>query len=222
MNLKVDSPIIYHGTRIVNLLILNILWTLGCLPIVTAGASTIAAFSITLKMAEERESSAVFVPFWKAFAKNLKHGVPLTLILAVVIWGIWIDWQLFNKLEGTTIGFLIVGMLALFLLLMHYMYIFPLEARYENTLLGSLANARRIFVRFFPRTLGLMGILVVQFLLFMHVHPVLYYIGLFCMPILMIYTTSQVAMPIFRKIEKDDMAGDKLSIGGGEDHSVNY
>ena len=161
-------------------------------------------------------------PFWEAFVKNLKHGVPLTLIAGVVFYGVWIDWQLFESLEGTTIGFLIVGMLVLFVLLMHYMYVFPLEARYENSLFRSLVNSRRIFVRFFVRTLGLIGILVVQVLLFTQINTVLLYIGLFCLPILMIYTTSQVIMPIFRKIEGDSSAGDNFSIGGGEDHSVNY
>lgn len=222
MNIKPDSPIIYHGTRIVNLLILNFFWILGCLPVITAGASTIAAFTITLKMVEESESSAIVVPFWSAFVHNLRHGIPLTLILLVGIWAAWLDWQLFENLEGTTIGFLIVGMLLLFLLVMHFLYVFPLEARYENTILGSLSNARRIFMRFFPRTLGLAGILVVQYLLFTRVHIVLLYLGILCMPVLMIYTISQVVMPIFRKIEQDSHAGDHFQVGGGEDHSVHY
>ncbi len=212
MNLKVDSPVIQAGIRLVDLLILNLLWAVGCLPVVTAGASTIAAFTVTLKMAEQRESSGVFAAFWTAYGKNLKHGIPLTLIFAVVAYGIWLDLQLFRNLEGNTIGFLIVAILAGFFLLMHYIYVFPLEARYANTMLRSLANSRRIFVRFFVRTLGLMGILVIQVLLFTQINTVLLYIGLFCLPILMIYTTSQVIMPIFRKIEKDGAASDGFSI----------
>lgn len=56
--MRLDSPVLAAGTRITNLLILNFYWLLGCLPIVTAGASTIAAFSVTLKMAEDREEAA--------------------------------------------------------------------------------------------------------------------------------------------------------------------
>lgn len=214
MSIKVDSPLIYHGTRIVNLLLLNFLWVLGCIPVITAGASTIAAFEITLKMVEERESSSVFLPFWRAFASNLKHGIPLTVIFGVVCYGIWLDWQLFENLEGNTIGFLIIAMAAAAILLVHYMYIFPLEARYQNSLIRSLVNSRKIFFRFFVRTLGLIGILIIQFLLFTQIHAILLYIGLFCLPILMIYTTSQVIMPIFRKIEKDTGASDGFAAGG--------
>lgn len=166
MKLRVDSPIIQTGIRLVDLLILNVMWAVGCIPVVTAGASTIAAFTVTLKMAEKRESSGVLAAFWTAYGKNLKHGVPLTLIFAVVVYGIWLDWQLFRNLEGNTAGFLIVALLAGFFLLIHYIYVFPLEARYANTIWRSLANSRRIFMRFFVRTLGLIGILVIQVLIF--------------------------------------------------------
>lgn len=212
MNLRVDSPIIQTGIRLVDLLILNLLWIVGCLPVITAGASTIAAFTVTLKMVEQRESSGVFAAFWTAYGKNLKHGIPLTLIFAVVVYGIWLDWQLFENLEGNTVGFLIVAILAVFFLLIHYIYVFPLEARYDNTLLRSLSNSRRIFMRFFVRTLGLIGILVIQILLFTQISYLLLYIGIFCLPVLMIYTTSQIIMPIFRRIEKDSSASDGFSI----------
>ncbi len=212
MKLRVDSPVIQTGIRLVDLLILNLLWAVGCIPVVTAGASTIAAFTVTLKMAEKRESSGVFAAFWTAYGKNLKHGVPLTLFFAVVVYGIWLDWQLFENLEGNTVGFLIVGVLAGFFLLVHYLYVFPLEARYANTMWRSLANSRRIFMRFFVRTLGLIGILVIQVLLFTQISYLLLYIGIFCLPILMIYTTSQIVMPIFRQIEKDGAASDGFSI----------
>lgn len=212
MSLKVDSPVILAGIRIADLLILNLLWIAGCLPVVTAGASTIAAFTLTLKMVEEREQPAVFIPFWKAFAANLKHGVPLTLIFLAAVYSIWLDAQLFAKLPGNTLIFLIVAFLAGFFLLIHFLYVCPLEARYENTMLGSLANSRRIFMRFFVRTLGLMGILVIQAMLFTQISPLLLYAGFFCLPVLMIYTTSQVVMPIFRKIEGDGEASDGFAI----------
>lgn len=53
---------------------------------------------------------------------------------------------------------------------------------------------------------------LVLMLIFTQISYVLLYVGLFCLPILMIYTTSQVIMPIFRKIEKDGAANDGFSI----------
>ncbi len=221
MKFNPDSPFLYYGSRVVDLLILNIMWAVGCIPLVTIGPATIAAFTVTLKMAERRESYGVVSQFWRAYVKNLKHGVPLTLIAGVVLYGAWLDIQLFNNLEKNALPFLIIAIIVLIVLFMHYIYVFPLEARYENTMLRNLVNSRKIFIRFFPRTLGLIGILVIQVLLFMGINEVLFYISLFCLPILMIFTTSQVVMPIFRKIEKDGKASDGLTISQ-EGPSINY
>lgn len=215
MKLQIDSPFITIGTRITNLLILNFYWILGCLPIITIGTSTIAAFSVTLKMVEDRESPSMTSQFWHAYVKNLRHGIPLTLILGVVLYSVWIDMQCFNNLQGNPIGFLILAIAAIVLLVLHFLYIFPLEARYENTLLQGLTNSRRIFVRFFLRSLSLLGILFVQYLIFLRTAPVLTYIGLFCGPILAIYTVSQVAMPVFRRLEGDSHANDGFTVTGG-------
>lgn len=214
MKLQIDSPIITTGIKLTNLLILNFYWFLGCLPLVTIGTSTIAAFTVTLKMVEDREEPGMTVQFWSAYIHNLKHGIPLTLILAAAVYSIWLDFQMFNKLENNPMGFLILGLVVIFLLLAHYLYVFPLEARYENKLLTALSNSRKICIRFFVRTLGLVGILVIQVLLFTQVAPVITYIGIFCGPILMIYTTSQIIMPIFRKLDQDNTAHDGFHVGG--------
>lgn len=214
MKIRVDSPIISTGIKISNLLILNFYWFVGCLPLVTIGTSTIAAFTVTLKMSEDREGPGMTAQFWSAYIHNLKHGIPLTLIFAAAVYSVWLDFQLFDKLENNPMGFLILAIVVIFLLVVHYLYVFALEARYENRLLASLSNSRKICVRFFVRTLGLAGILFLQFLLFTRVAPVLTYIGVFCAPILMIYTTSQIAMPIFRKLETDSTAHDGFSVTG--------
>lgn len=214
MKLRIDSPIISTGIKLSNLLILNLYWIIGCLPIVTIGTSTIAAFTVTLKMTEDREGPGMTSQFWSAYVRNLKHGIPLTVILAAAVYSVWLDWQLFDRLEGNPIGFLLLALAVLFLLLVHYLYAFALEARYENRLLASLSNSRKIIVRFPLRSLSLVGILVVQVLLFTQVAPFVTYIGLFCCPILMIYTVSQIAMPIFRRLEKDATASDGFSVNG--------
>ncbi|MCI1664982.1 MAG: YesL family protein [Atopobiaceae bacterium] len=214
MTLKVDSPFIQAGIKLTNLLILNLFWILGCLPIVTIGASTIAAFTVCLKISEDRESLSMTKQFWQAYVANLKHGILLTLILAAGVYAVWMNFQLFDKLSDNPVGFLILAILMVVLLVSHFLYVFALEARYENTLRQSLINARMLFVRFFPRTLGLLGILLIQYLLFFQTSSVLIYVGVFCAPILTIYTVSQVSMPIFRRLEDDSCDTDALNITG--------
>jgi Predicted integral membrane protein len=217
MKINLDSPFITAGIKATNLLILNLYWFIGCLPIVTIGTSTIAAFTVTMKMVENCEEVSMTKSFWDAYRRNLKHGIVLTLILAAACYSIWIDLQLFNKMQGNPILFLILAVILIVLIILHYLYVFPLEARYENKLTTTFTNARKIFFRFFLRTLGLIGILVLQFFLFTQINLFLLYAGLFFAPILAIYTVSQIAMPIFRKLEKDSLSNDGFTITGGQD-----
>ena len=150
--------------------------------------------------------------FWSAYVKNLKHGIPLTLILLAGVWSVWMDWQIFDKIEGNPVGFLILALVVIFLLLVHFLFVFPLEAQYDNRLLMNLSNARKLFIRYAGRSLGLVGILFLQFLLFTQVNTVLIFAGFFCLPILMIYTASQIAMPIFRQVEKTGGAPEEFEI----------
>lgn len=206
-----DSKFVRIGTKIADLLLLNLYWIVGCLPIATIGTSTIAAFTVTQKMVEDAEDTSITRQFWAAFGKNLRHGIPLTLIAGAVLYSVWLDWQMFNKLPGNPVAFLLLGILATVLLLLHFLYVFPLEARYENRLSAALANSRKICIRFFLRTLSLVGILAIQGFLFT-LNALMLYVGLFCAPILAIYTTSQLVLPIFRILEGDSTAHDGFRI----------
>lgn len=53
--------------RLLDVLFLNFLWIICSLPIVTIGAATCAAFSISLKMVDDEEGY-----IGKAFLRNLK------------------------------------------------------------------------------------------------------------------------------------------------------
>ena len=50
-----DSPLYRFLTRLWDMIKLNFLWLIFSLPVVTFGAATVAAYSVTLKMVDERE-----------------------------------------------------------------------------------------------------------------------------------------------------------------------
>lgn len=201
--IRIDSPVMAAGTKLANLLILNLYWIIGCLPIITIGTSTIAAFSVTLKMTEDREGSSMTVQFWKAYIKNLKHGIPLSLILLAGCGSILMDVRMIEAHTGDTTGLLTAGIVLIFLLLLHFIYVFPLEARYQNSLLAGLSNARGIFLFHLKRSLALTGILLAEFLLVTQLNTPLRTFSILFLPILMIYTISKAVMPLFRRLEEN-------------------
>lgn len=219
MKFRMDSPFITVGTRLADLLLLNVYFLLGCVPLVTVGPSLTAAYSVTLKMAGNQEPFGISRQFWTAYFQNMRHGIPLTVIFALGCYSIWIDWQLFEKLENHPVGFLLAAVVTGALLLAHFLYIFPLEARYENRMMTALSNSRKIFIRFFLRSVSLVGILLVQMFL-LTMNAMMAYIGIFCGPILGIYTVSQVALPIFQRLDVNTMASDGFAVGAETDREI--
>ena len=76
---SVDSPLYKFILTFWEIVKLNFFWLLFSLPVVTIGASTTAAFSVGLKMADGSEGY-IFKTFLEAFKENWKKGIPLGLL----------------------------------------------------------------------------------------------------------------------------------------------
>lgn len=184
-------------TRLWDMIKLNFLWLICSLPIVTIGVSTIAAFTITLKMVEEKEGY-IARAFFKAFKANFKQGIvigPITIIFAAAL---YLDFTLGKQY----IGFVILGILSAFLFGIAIIYTYPLLARYENKLLKTIRNSMRIAMRYFGRTIFLIVVLVIEYIIFFRFTKITLLIGILVGPATMILTVSGFAMYFFREIEK--------------------
>lgn len=180
---------------------LNFLWLLFSLPIITIGASTVAAYSVTLKMVDESEGY-VARQFVKAFKENWKQGIPMGLLGILALYVIYLDFELFNKLENNPMMFLIAGIVAAFIFGMAFIYAFPLSARYENTLLETLKNSARIATRYFVRTLLLVGVLAVEVFIGIFNTTTLFF-AILIGPACLMLTVSGFAVYCFRRIEQE-------------------
>ena len=77
---NIDSPFYRTMGRIGDLLFANHLWLVCCLPVITAGASTLGLFSVVNKMAA-KEDYTVRTDFFKAFRRDFKQATALWLVL---------------------------------------------------------------------------------------------------------------------------------------------
>jgi len=198
---SIDSPIYRFFTRLWDMIKLNFIWLICSLPIVTLGASTAAAFSVTLKMVDDTEGYVV-ADFFKAFRSNLKKGIPLGLIFVICSYGLYLYTQMYSVFESYKTVMLIVGIVAGFVYFMLFIYAFPLLARYENSIFRTLGNSYRIATRYFLRTLLLAVIIAVEVALFMW-NQILIFIGLLIAPACIMLTISGFAIRFFREIEKE-------------------
>ena len=76
---SVDSPVYKFLSKFLDVVKLNFFWILFSIPVITVGASTVAAMSVGLKMVDDEEGY-IGKNFLKAFKENWKQGTILWII----------------------------------------------------------------------------------------------------------------------------------------------
>ncbi len=211
---SVDGALYKFLTRLWDMIKLNFMWLLFSLPVVTMGAATVAAYSVTLKMVDEQEGY-VARQFVKAFKENWRQGIPMGLLALFCSYVVYLDFELQRVMEGDSTMFLIFGIIAAFVFGMSFIYAFPLSARYENTLIGTLKNSVNIATRYFLRTLLLVAVLAVEVIIFIFNYTTLL-IGILIGPACIMLTISGFALHFFREIEKEPGAVQDKNTDGNE------
>ena len=203
--LSMQSGLMRGLTQAVNVVLLSFWFWVGCIPVVTIGASLIAAYRVALKMTyDEDEYVAVTSEYWKGFQQNWRHGIVYTLLAGAALYSAWMAWQLFEVSAGNPIGFLLLTVLLVFVVALHVLYTFPLEARYAQTVRITLRNARRMVRVYWQRTFIIVGLLAIEFLFFFTVNSFLVLLGRVFGPVVFILTISGVITPALKKIEKEN------------------
>ena len=202
---SIDGPLYNFFSRLLDMIKLNILWFLFSLPVVTISASTAAAFSITLRMVDEREGY-IAKQFWTAFKANLKQGIPAGLLNLFFVYALYLDFQLFHAVEGNPIYFLILGIVGSVMCFGYFIYAYALMARYDNTLLKTLKNSMDISVKYFGRTVMIAVVVAVEIIVFIF-NTTTMFLGLLIGPAVIFLTISGPAMYIFRDIERKSKEG---------------
>lgn len=151
-----DSPILRALGTLADLCLLNILTVIGCLPIITAGASVTAMHYVLLKMVRNQEGY-VWKDFWKSFKENFKQATAIWSVLLIFIGFFVVDCYIFKGLTNNiSMPFMaVLGAFAIFLYMI-YLYAFPLLSHFHNTVFGTIKNAFFISIMTFPKAILMM------------------------------------------------------------------
>ncbi|MBR2259519.1 MAG: DUF624 domain-containing protein [Blautia sp.] len=150
---NMDNKFFTAMNRIADLIILNLLCLVLCIPVITIGPALTALFYMTLKMVRNEESYIVR-GFFHSFKENFRQGLVINLIMLAAGGLLWLDFSLVNQMEGTTaIVMYFLLMIVLMLYLMVFTYIYPVLAKFVNTIKGTFTNAFLMSIRHLPYTL---------------------------------------------------------------------
>lgn len=200
-----ENPIMQALSAACDLLVLNLLTAVCCVPIVTAGAALTALFDVSLRLVRG-EAAGIVRGYLRAFRANLKKGSALGLVFLLAAAVLLVDFFAAQTYAPplrvpVVAAALLVGAAAL--------YAFALLARYENTLAMTLKNAATLSVAFFPKTLGMLlftvGLWVVCLSFAAYALPVLMMFGLS----LPGYVCALLCDGVFKSIETETKEEDR-------------
>ena len=185
-----ENPVMRALAVACDLLLLNLLALLCCVPVITAGASITALNDLTIRIVRQ-EDEYIVRPFFRSFADNFRKATLLWLLVLLAAALLGVDYLA----ALSYIPALRVFAVAL--------YAFALLARYETSLRATVRNAAALSVAYFPRTLGMLAATVLFWALCLRFYqigaPLLLLFGL----ALPCYLNATLLNGVFRKLDEN-------------------
>lgn len=147
-----DSKFMQAMARIADLVILNLLFLVSCIPLVTIGAASAALYTVCFRIGTDREQG-VCRSYFRAFRENFRQGTILWLILVLFIIAGFVNTLLLYSLEGGLHYLFLVTSVLLVLAVLMFSYTFPLISQFSNDIRSTLKNALFLSVGYLPRSL---------------------------------------------------------------------
>ena len=155
--LRPDSGLMITMTQLTDCIFLSLFWLLGCIPVVTAGASFAALYDSVYR-GFRRGDKHCWQRFGAVYKANWKGGILPTAVVLGAFWllvksliSLWnaavygqVSWMLFSA--GAFVGILVLGTLSV---------VFPMLSRFENGFAALLKNSVLLAMANLPRTLCL-------------------------------------------------------------------
>lgn len=179
-----------------DLMLLNIMWFITCIPIITIGVAT-TSYYYTVHKVIRNQKSGIWTEYWSSFKTNFKQATQIWLIfLAIfVVLGLDIAICLPYLEAGEKIGSAVYFFYILLgVNLVWFMYVFAYLARFEDTNKVTLKNAAGMAFLNLPSSLLVMVIMAVTVYFFRY--PALF---IWFVPAIAMMLLNRILERVFRK-----------------------
>ena len=192
---RYDGDFYTYTGKIFDLLVIGLYWLIGCLFVVTIGASCCAMYQAIVKSIREDRESATKV-FWRTYKRELFSSVKYTvgegILLFVLKANVGImhryvqaDWKIFFMLLYAFIGALII---------MAGIYLFPALSSFQMPAGWYLKLSFYLTLKYFPMSLMLLLLLAGAYYMILWM-PLL----LFILPVGYGFVSGMMIYPVLKK-----------------------
>lgn len=200
---SLDNPFMIFMSHLTDVIVLNVVCLICCIPVVTIGASITAMHYVTLKMVKEEEGYIV-KGFFKSFKQNFKQATIIWLCFLAITAVFFLDFRLLKvmNLGTTSIWGIVITSIYLFVCLTT-MYVFPVLSRFENSVRNTLKNAFFMSVLHIIKTIVMAIIYVLPYIL-LPLHVTMIAVFLLIGAAGPAYINSYIWKSIFKKYEPEE------------------
>ncbi|WEV66228.1 YesL family protein [Bifidobacterium sp. ESL0764] len=209
MHFNINSPFWRFMTLCVRYFILNLLFLLTCIPIITIASARTALYS-TVFAYDDHEDINLGGEYLHRFAREFLRSLAAFLIFALIGAIIVFALSFWNSL-GSNSSYIVLPVLVIagIILLMTFEFYCPLQARFENSFKATLLNALRIPWATFGKTLAIVAIDIAAIALFVFTK----YVRIACLLLgfsWLAYAKSLIYLKIFEQIGQMSQRQDHL------------
>ena len=150
---SLESPVMIFLGKMADLIILNLLFVFCSAPIITIGASATAMCYVTLKARDGYEGS---VPryFLKSFKENFLQATGIWMLILVLAAVLGINYRMLSTADRLTAQVMrVIVYIVGAVLVLVTLYVFFLQARFQNSIPRTLRNALAVAVGNAPRSI---------------------------------------------------------------------
>ena len=202
MKTTLANPVLDFINTLCNFVVLNLVFLISCLPVITIGTALSSLYYVTLREARG-EYGYLVRTYIKEFRKNLKSGTAAFAVLFVIGAVILFNLAFWFNLGGIPAA-VITGLMAVgaIVWLFTFTYTFPLIARFNNSTKQTLINAFCLMMSNVKATLALLLIYVMVLFLCVFLAPMTLMMVLFGFAFIA-YCQSFVFKKVFEPYEKE-------------------
>lgn len=157
-----------------DLMAISLFWVMGCLPVVTAGASFSAMYAAASRSVRQ-DVGTVTTKFWGAFRRDLKASIPLWLIFGGALLALLLNIGILMEKASGPVGvfFVLFYALAILILLTAACYAFPALSRFDMPVGWIIKLSFYLTFRHLPVSLLLLVLFGLSYLVLLRV-PMLF------------------------------------------------
>ena len=138
---NLDSTFMKYANKFADLMFLNMITVIFCIPIFTIGASLTAMHTMVLKIYRDEESY-VIKGFFKAFKENFKQATIMWFFYLVMILVLFLDFWYIRNYDINIPKFFNYALIFITVLgAFSFTWAFILQSRYENKVINTLKNS---------------------------------------------------------------------------------